>query len=178
MTKQDLEQLIEAHQSIGKMAKATGLSHSTIRYWLKVWGLKSKGKARGIKQHKPRPPCRNCGNPVRSMPNVYCSLPCQFQFRRRRKIAANPNAVGAPLLRHYLIDERSHRCEVCGITEWMGKSAPLELDHKDGDSLNNTLENLRLICPNCHAQTETYKGRNTGKGRHYRRVRYAEGKSY
>jgi hypothetical protein len=40
------------------------------------------------------------------------------------------------------------------------------------------LDNLRLICPNCHAQTQTYKNKNKGRGRHYRRERYAKGKSY
>src|SRR6266540_5330922 len=42
----------------------------------------------------------------------------------------------------------------------------------------HSLDNLRLICPNCHAQTETYKAKNMGRGRHYRRERYAKGKSY
>lgn len=178
MTKEELHQLIDAHLSIGKMAKAAGVSCSTIRYWLKYWGLKSKGKIRNIKPRLPRPPCRNCGNPVKYMPNVYCSLPCQFQFRRRKKVQSNPNAVGAPLMKRYLIDERGHGCEVCGITQWRGSLVPLELDHRDGDPFNNDLDNLRLICPNCHAQTETYKGKNAGRGRYFRRTRYAAGKSY
>ena len=54
----------------------------------------------------------------------------------------------------------------------------MELEHNDGNSQNNSLDNLSLICPNCHSQTPTYKGANKGNGRHYRRVRYAEGKSY
>lgn len=52
------------------------------------------------------------------------------------------------------------------------------MDHIDGNSENNDLDNLRLICCNCDAQTSTYKAKNIGKGRHYRRQRYAEGKSY
>ncbi|WP_207206678.1 HNH endonuclease [Nocardioides ganghwensis] len=52
------------------------------------------------------------------------------------------------------------------------------LDHIDGDSSNNRRENLRLVCPNCDSQLETYKARNRGKGRAWRRQRYAEGKSY
>jgi hypothetical protein len=77
-----------------------------------------------------------------------------------------------------LLDIRERKCEVCGITEWMGRPAPLELDHIDGDPTNNELSNLRLICPNCHAQTEYYKGKNMGRGRFSRRTRYALGKSY
>lgn len=52
------------------------------------------------------------------------------------------------------------------------------LDHIDGDSTNNRRDNLRLVCPNCDSQLPTYKNRNHGKGRHARRVRYANGKSY
>lgn len=50
-------------------------------------------------------------------------------------------------------------CEFCGNTEWMGQSIPLELDHIDGNRKNNTLNNVRLLCPNCHALTPTYRGR-------------------
>jgi hypothetical protein len=52
-------------------------------------------------------------------------------------------------------------CRMCTLSTWMGRPIPLELDHIDGDRENNLLENLRLVCPNCHAQTATYRGRNT-----------------
>ena len=58
------------------------------------------------------------------------------------------------------------------------KKIVFELEHKDGNSENNQPENLCLICPNCHSQTDTYKNRNKGNGRFKRRQRYAEGKSY
>ena len=51
-------------------------------------------------------------------------------------------------------------CNSCGLTEWLGKPIPLELEHKDGCHTNHRLENLELLCPNCHALTETYAGRN------------------
>lgn len=55
------------------------------------------------------------------------------------------------------------KCEICGIRNWRGKSAPLELDHINGKRTDNRIENLRILCANCHAQTETYCGKNTGK---------------
>ena len=51
-------------------------------------------------------------------------------------------------------------CSECKQTEWYGRPIPLELDHVDGDRTNNELANLRLLCPNCHALTSTFRGRN------------------
>ena len=57
------------------------------------------------------------------------------------------------------------KCEVCGLDQWNGESIPLELDHITGRREDNRLKNLRLLCPNCHAQTDTYRGRNIGAAR-------------
>jgi len=53
-----------------------------------------------------------------------------------------------------------HKCSKCGRTEWNGEPIPLELEHKNGNHSDNTLSNLELLCPNCHAQTATYRGKN------------------
>ena len=55
---------------------------------------------------------------------------------------------------------KSHQCEICLLKEWNNLPIPIELDHIDGNHLNNNLSNLRILCPNCHAQTDTYRGKN------------------
>lgn len=55
---------------------------------------------------------------------------------------------------------KKHMCEECGITKWNNQLAPLELDHIDGNSYNHLYNNLRFLCPNCHAQTSTHRGKN------------------
>ncbi len=55
---------------------------------------------------------------------------------------------------------KERRCECCGLVEWMGETIPLELHHKNGDNRDHRIENLQMLCPNCHALTDTYRGRN------------------
>ncbi len=57
----------------------------------------------------------------------------------------------------------TNQCSCCGITEWQGKPITIEVDHINGISDDNRIENLRLLCPNCHSQTETFKTGNIDK---------------
>lgn len=77
------------------------------------------------------------------------------------------NKIGCPSnrLKYRLLEEgyKEWMCENCRNIEWMGEKIPLELHHKDGVKDNNSLDNIELICPNCHSFTNTYRGKNTTK---------------
>ena len=80
----------------------------------------------------------------------------RFQYGKVIKIAA---ALPA------LVQLRGYKCENCGTETWLDNPIPLEIHHLDGDRLNNSLENLQLLCPNCHALTDNFKGKNIDKGK-------------
>ena len=66
------------------------------------------------------------------------------------------------LLREGLLAAKCYG-EDCGLTEWKGKPISLQLDHINGDKLDHRIENLRLLCPNCHSQTDSFAGKNKRK---------------
>lgn len=67
------------------------------------------------------------------------------------------NKLRKRILRENILE---NKCSVCGLTEWMGNPITLQLDHINGKPKDHRLENLRLICPNCHSQTDTWCGKN------------------
>lgn len=78
---------------------------------------------------------------------------------------ANSKDIQSNKVRIKLLEEgiKEHKCECCGLSTWLGKPIPLELHHRNGDRYNNTLNNFELLCPNCHAFTESYRGKNCTK---------------
>ena len=77
-------------------------------------------------------------------------------------ILVNKSTYQSFKLKNRLIKEgiKDHICECCGLTMWRNEKIPLELHHINGNNTDNRLENLLLLCPNCHALTDSYRGRN------------------
>ena len=136
--------------------------------------------------------CLECGTTLHSnnksiRQRKFCSNSCVGIYTKKK--AREPfkdidfwqtQSKVSRLMRDILIEEAEHKCCQCnwGEVNTHTGNVPLEIEHIDGDSENNKRENLTVLCPNCHSLTSTYKGANRGKGRHSRKMRYQEGKSY
>lgn len=82
--------------------------------------------------------------------------------RNINEYLTNKYLISSHKLRLRLLKEKllKHQCSNCKRTMWLGSSIPLELHHIDGNSNNNNLNNLKVLCPNCHAFTSNYRGKN------------------
>lgn len=80
-------------------------------------------------------------------------------------ILVNPSYYRNRELKKRLVKEgiKEYKCEICGISNWNDKELVLQLHHIDGNNVNNELDNLIFICPNCHSQTKTFSGRKNLK---------------
>lgn len=118
--------------------------------------------------------CIECGTTVTkdNTAGKYCSNRCRGIHQKKTTHISiseglTDNRDPKTLLR-YLSEKHGDFCFECGQEGmWNGKKLRLQLDHIDGNSDNNSLDNLRILCPNCHTQTETYGAK--GAGSRYRK---------
>ncbi len=123
---------------------------------------------------KEKPICLNCSKELSNRVKKYCNNKCQGEFEFKTQILPKykeGKIEQRSTLRKILNLERGSKCSICNIGEWNSKKLVFEVDHIDGNAYNNNPINLRLVCPNCHSQTEFYKGANRGNGRKARLVK-------
>lgn len=140
--KLDIEKWINEGQSKAFMARELGCNPKTINPLLERLGLKYEGNQSGKGLLKPKT-------------NKWDLI----------EYLTNSKDIQSNKVRKKLLEEgyKEYKCECCGNTEWMGQPIPLELHHIDGNRYNNVIENFQLLCPNCHAFTDSYRGKNSVK---------------
>ena len=101
--------------------------------------------------------------------NRFCNNECSAAYQtakcKREWYEGKKKSLVRKTIKRYLTEDRGYKCEKCGINKWKGELLSLELDHIDGNASDDAPTNVRLLCPNCHAITPTWKGRNKGNGR-------------
>lgn len=101
--------------------------------------------------------CAWCDSKCKAQ-NKYCEECIKSNIFR--KAQSTEGAKDSHTVRKVLLRKREHKCESCGLKDWLGVPIPLELHHVDGDSENNKEINLQLLCPNCHTLTPTFRNKS------------------
>ena len=137
---EDVNRLIELNTPITHIANKLGINYKTMKRILKTQfnGYKGNQSGKGFSKNR-----------------VNATT---LQDYLDNKVFIQSYKLKLKLIKFGLKDEM---CESCGLTTWLNEKCPLELHHVDGNSRNNTLANLQMLCPNCHALSDNYRVRKT-----------------
>ena len=138
--KEEILKWVEQNQSKAFISRQLNCKPETLNAYLEKMGIEYKG---------------NMGSKGLKINHSYISA---------IEYAAKPQGVKSHVLKEKLIRDgiKAPCCEICGLSEWMGKPIPLELHHKNNKHYDNNLDNLQILCPNCHAQQPGNSGANIG----------------
>lgn len=113
--------------------------------------------------------CLYCGQTTKKN-RLYCNKNCQEAYKLKQWLEGRTNGSKKSgkfkgYVKQYLMVINNHSCQRCGWSEMniYSNTIPLEVHHKDGNKFNNNLENLELLCPNCHSLTDSHCGLNVGR---------------
>jgi hypothetical protein len=141
ITKEQIKSAIESTVTMAEAAIKLGLHFSTFKNHATRFGL-----------YAPNPGAKGKSKPKREGVG---KIPLEEILEGK-----HPSYQTFKLkLRLFETGLKKNECEICGIFDWLGEPIQCELDHIDGDRTNHRLLNLRVICPNCHSQTETFRYR-------------------
>jgi len=108
---------------------------------------------------KKKPRCLNCGLNI-ARGHKYCNNKCQGEYIWKTNTIPKilrGECKSLKTIKKYLFEVRGEACEACSTTkDWNGKKLTLQADHIDGNYYNNKVENIKILCPNCHSQTDTH----------------------
>lgn len=174
-TRERVEQLLAEHMSRAEIARRLGVSKSTVSYHARRLGETVDGRCARRYDWDTVQAFYDDGNSVRDCIREFgFSSQTWHAAVRRGAITPRPAympdeqvfAVGVPRNRGHLkrrlllLGVRTGQCQRCGIHDWHDAPLTMTLHHVNGDRHDNRLENLQLLCPNCHSQTDNYAGRN------------------
>lgn len=138
-------------------------------------------KAHPPKSKPPFRPCLHCGKGCSpEQTQNLCSPDCKSKHRIQEwlggRLSGSTKYGTCEFVREYMLERAGHKCSQCGFSgvNEKTKQTVLHLDHKDGNYLSNVIENLRILCPNCHAMTPNYGSLNSeGRGRRWKKQYFA-----
>jgi hypothetical protein len=177
-TRSGVERLAALKWSVTAIANELGVSKSTVCFHLRKLGrVPDPAYARrydwdAIRHHYDQghsaTECRRTFGVGR---NAWADAIARGAIRPRSRLEPIDSvlAAGRRRSRHHVKARllaaglKTHRCEGCGLTEWLGQEISLQLHHVNGDGRDNRINNLLLLCPNCHSQTDTWGGRNKAR---------------